>query len=95
MLTITLLFSRHRVPLKQALLLFVAGTSASFTGIFYYASLKTVPASIAIILLFQFVWVGIIIEAVATKTLPSREKNFGYSLTYRYILIKWFIKISR
>ncbi|MED1372821.1 DMT family transporter, partial [Bacillus paranthracis] len=43
-------------------------------GIFYYASLKTVPASIAIILLFQFVWVGIIIEAVATKTLPSREK---------------------
>ena len=74
LLTITLLFSRHRVPLKQALLLFVAGTSASFTGIFYYASLKTVPASIAIILLFQFVWVGIIIEAVATKTLPSREK---------------------
>ncbi|MCV5433956.1 hypothetical protein OFN37_33120, partial [Escherichia coli] len=67
-------FSRHRVPLKQALILFVAGTSASFTGIFYYASLKTVPASIAIILLFQFVWVGIIIEAVATKTLPSREK---------------------
>lgn len=74
MLAITLLFSRHRVPLKQALILFVAGTSASFTGIFYYASLKTVPASIAIILLFQFVWVGIIIEAVATKTLPSREK---------------------
>ncbi|WP_074593504.1 EamA family transporter [Bacillus cereus] len=74
LLAITLLFSRHRVPLKQALLLFVAGTSASFTGIFYYASLKTVPASIAIILLFQFVWVGIIIEAVATKTLPSREK---------------------
>ena len=74
LLGITLLFSRHRVPLKQMLVLFVAGTSASFTGIFYYASLKTVPASIAIILLFQFVWVGIIIEAVATKTLPSREK---------------------
>ena len=34
LLAITLLFSRHRVPLKQALLLFVAGTSASFTGIF-------------------------------------------------------------
>ncbi len=29
LLAITLLFSRHRVPLKQALILFVAGTSAS------------------------------------------------------------------
>lgn len=34
LLAITLLFSRHRVPLKQMLILFVAGTSASFTGIF-------------------------------------------------------------
>ncbi|EMA6343619.1 DMT family transporter [Bacillus cytotoxicus] len=74
LLSITLLFARHRVPLKQMFILFIAGTSASFTGIFYYASLQTVPASIAIILLFQFVWVGIIIEAIATKTLPSREK---------------------
>ncbi|MDM5189309.1 DMT family transporter [Bacillus sp. DX4.1] len=74
LLGITLLVSRHRVPLKQMLILFIAGTSASFTGIFYYGSLQTVPASIAIVLLFQFVWVGIIIEAVVTKTLPSREK---------------------
>ena len=41
---------------------------------FLLCFIKTVPASIAIILLFQFVWVGIIIEAVATKTLPSKEK---------------------
>lgn len=74
LLSITLLFSRHRVPFKQAIILFIAGTSASLTGIFYYASLQTVPASIAIVLLFQFVWIGIIIEAVATKTFPSREK---------------------
>ncbi|HDX9588413.1 TPA: DMT family transporter [Bacillus pseudomycoides] len=74
LLAITLLFSRHRVPFKQMIILFIAGTSASLTGIFYYASLQTVPASIGIVLLFQFVWIGIIIEAVATKTLPSREK---------------------
>ncbi|CAG9613481.1 hypothetical protein BACCIP111899_02696 [Bacillus rhizoplanae] len=74
LLAITLLISRHRVPLKQMIILFIAGTSASLTGIFYYGSLQTVPASIAIVLLFQFVWIGIIIEAVATKTLPSREK---------------------
>ncbi|WP_369903128.1 DMT family transporter [Bacillus manliponensis] len=74
LLSITLLFSRHRVPFKQAIILFIAGTSASLTGIFYYSSLQTVPASIAIVLLFQFVWIGIIIEAVATKTFPSKEK---------------------
>lgn len=74
LLSITLLFSRHRVPFKQAIILFIAGTSASLTGIFYYGSLQTVPASIAIVLLFQFVWIGIIIEAVATKTFPSKEK---------------------
>ncbi|MGG0237799.1 EamA family transporter [Bacillus rhizoplanae] len=74
LLAITLLISRHRVPLKQMIILFIAGTSASLTGIFYYGSLQTVPASIAIVLLFQFVWIGIIIEAVATKTFPSREK---------------------
>ncbi|PEA53633.1 EamA family transporter [Bacillus pseudomycoides] len=74
LLAITLLFSRHRVPFKQMIILFIAGTSASLTGIFYYGALQTVPASIGIVLLFQFVWIGIIIEAVATKTFPSREK---------------------
>ncbi|QDX94103.1 DMT family transporter [Brevibacillus laterosporus] len=75
LLLLTLLFFRHRVPLKQALVLFFAGTSASLTGICYYGALQTsIPASICIVLLFQFVWIGIIIEMISTKTLPSKEK---------------------
>ncbi|ATO48302.1 DMT family transporter [Brevibacillus laterosporus] len=74
LLVLTLLFFRQRVPLKKAIVLFFAGTSASFTGICYYAALQTIPASIGIVLLFQFVWIGIIIESISTKTLPSKEK---------------------
>lgn len=74
LLVLTLLFFRQRVPLKKAIALFFAGTSASFTGICYYAALQTIPASIGIVLLFQFVWIGIIIESISTKTLPSKEK---------------------
>lgn len=71
---IVLLFSRKRVSLKQAGLLMLVGTTMSGTGIFYGASLVTVPASIAIVLLFQFTWIGIIIEAITNRKLPSKGK---------------------
>lgn len=74
LLVITLLFFRQRFQIKQAIILFFAGTSASFTGIFYYGALETIPASTCIILLFQFVWIGILIEAVTTRTFPTKEK---------------------
>ncbi len=43
LLVLTLLFFRQRVPLKKAIVLFFAGTSASFTGICYYAACKRSP----------------------------------------------------
>lgn len=46
----------------------------SLTSIFYGFSVKELPASIAIVLLFQFTWMGVLIEAIANKTFPSREK---------------------
>lgn len=74
LLILVLLFSRKRVPIKSWLLLAVVGTTTALTGIFYYISLQTVPASIAIVLLFQFVWIGVIIEAIAERTFPDRLK---------------------
>ncbi|WP_078554000.1 EamA family transporter [Bacillus alkalicellulosilyticus] len=62
-----------RRPRKTVLSLMVVGTTISSTGIFYYLSLQTLPASIAIILLFQFTWIGIIIECIATSKLPTRK----------------------
>ncbi|MFY0761749.1 DMT family transporter [Metabacillus dongyingensis] len=68
------LFSRRKVSFKQALILMITGTTTSLTGIFYGKSLETIPASIAIILLFQFTWIGIVIEAIALKKLPGPDK---------------------
>lgn len=71
---LTLLFSRKRVSLKKALILTLAGTASGLTGIFYGTSLKTIPASISIVLLFQFAWIGIILESIVDRRLPSRGK---------------------
>ena len=46
----------------------------SMTGIFYAISVEELPASIAVVLLFQFTWIGVIIEAIANRTFPNRDK---------------------
>jgi drug/metabolite transporter (DMT)-like permease len=71
---IMLLSSRKSVTKKQVALLCIVGTTTSLTGIFYYLSLQDIPASIAVVLLFQFTWIGIIIEAVVDRRFPTRDK---------------------
>ncbi|CAM3671190.1 hypothetical protein MEZE111188_01930 [Mesobacillus zeae] len=71
---IVLLFSRHRVSKKNLITLLTVGTTMSMTGIFYGFAVEELSASIAVLLLFQFTWMGVFIEAVATRTFPIREK---------------------
>ena len=55
--------------------LLIAGTSTGFTGIFYYMAVKLdIPVSICIVLLMQTVWMGVLLEMILTKTLPSKRK---------------------
>ncbi|MYL70334.1 EamA family transporter [Halobacillus litoralis] len=49
----------------------LTGTSVGLTSIFYYGAMQYLPASIAIILLFQFVWIGMIYEWIFTKVIPT------------------------
>ncbi len=58
----------------QILKIIVSGFPMGLTGIFYYKSLQTVDASLAIIFLFQFVWIGTVIEWVFYKKRPDRSK---------------------
>jgi len=44
------------------------------TGCLYYASLQHQGAALAVVLLFQFTWMGVLVEAVQRRALPSREK---------------------
>lgn len=74
LLLLVITFSRYKVSSKNILSLLAVGTTMSLTSIFYGLSVKELPASIAIVLLFQFTWMGVLIEAIANKTFPSREK---------------------
>lgn len=57
---------------KQRLILMAAGTPTAITGLLYYESLRYIPASLAIILLFQFTWIGVLMQAVRQRKRPNR-----------------------
>lgn len=57
---------------KHRLLLMLAGAPTVVTGLLYYQSLRYIPASFAIILLFQFTWISVLIQAVSKRQRPSK-----------------------
>ncbi|MEY8351244.1 DMT family transporter [Bacillus cereus] len=59
---------------KEILLLCVAGSTTGLTGMFYYLSLQYISASLAIVLLFQFTWMGVLIEALINRRVPEKGK---------------------
>lgn len=54
--------------------LMLAGTSLGLTSIFYYLAVKYIPVSIAIVLLMQTVWMGVLFEMILEKKRPSNQK---------------------
>ncbi|MDI1318477.1 DMT family transporter [Flavobacterium sp.] len=54
--------------------LLILGTSTGFTSIFYYLAVKFIPVSIGIVLLMQTVWMGVFLEMVLDKKMPSKIK---------------------
>ena len=61
-----------RLAPSTAIKLIVIGISSGTTGYLYYQSLQTISASVAIILLFQFTWIGVVIDSILSRRLPSR-----------------------
>ena len=59
---------------KNIFQLMLAGTSTGLTSVFYYMAVKYIPVSIAIILLMQTVWIGLILEMILEKKIPSAQK---------------------
>ncbi|SOC23127.1 threonine/homoserine efflux transporter RhtA [Ureibacillus xyleni] len=54
-----------------------AGIFTSTTGIVYGKSLDYLPASLAVVMLFQFTWMGMLIDCIRRKRLPSRPEVFS------------------
>lgn len=59
---------------KNITQLMLAGTSLGMTSIFYYLAVKYIPVSIAIVLLMQTVWMGVLFEMILEKRRPSTQK---------------------
>lgn len=51
--------------------LIVGGSTFGLTGFFYYLSVHYIPVSVAVVLLMQAIWMGIVAEAILTKKFPD------------------------
>ncbi|NOW93487.1 DMT family transporter [Mucilaginibacter sp. SG564] len=77
---LTLLRKREPAPatkstgIKGVFKLIIAGTSLGLTSAFYYFSVQYVPVSVAIVLLMQTVWMGVIVETILHKKSPGLSK---------------------
>lgn len=57
--------------------LMLAGATMGVTTFVYYLSVQFISVSIAIVLLMQSVWIGVVIDAVVNKTKPDSLKIFA------------------
>ncbi|MCK1993880.1 EamA family transporter [Peribacillus muralis] len=73
--SILFLFSfKYKVSWKSAGLLLFTGMMSTFVGKAYAVSVSELPASIAVVFLFQFTWIGVIIESFINKRRPAKNK---------------------
>lgn len=63
--------------------LLLAGILTSMTSIIYGKALIFLPASLAVVMLFQFTWMGLFIDCLLHKRLPTRPQVF--SLVFLFI----------
>lgn len=66
------LFSKKKVEKDPFWKLILSGLSTGSVSILYYMCVELIPASIAIILLMQFIWMSVLIEFIVFRAKPSR-----------------------
>ena len=65
---------------KNIFQLMLAGTSLGMTSVFYYLCVKYINVSIAIVLLMQTVWMGVLLEWILDKQRPSNQKIISVAI---------------
>lgn len=60
--------------------LLVAGIPVGLTSVLYYLSVKYIDASVAVVLLMQSVWMGIVVETVRSKRTPGVDKVLAVAM---------------
>ncbi|MBG6236244.1 drug/metabolite transporter (DMT)-like permease [Pedobacter sp. CAN_A7] len=59
---------------KSTIKLITAGSSLGLTSIFYYMAVQYISVGIAIVLLMQTVWMGVVLEMFLHKKVPGKAK---------------------
>ena len=75
LMLILVIFTQRSLPkLNKAgvVTLVLAGSFTACTGIVYGQALNYLPASLAVVMLFQFTWIGLLMDCLIKKRLPSR-----------------------
>ncbi|GGE27623.1 multidrug transporter [Pullulanibacillus camelliae] len=77
---------RHRwavrkLTAKSVLNIMAVGGFTGLTSVLYYGAMAYLPASLAIVMLFQFVWVGMIYEWIFDRRKPSLKTILSVILT--------------
>ncbi len=70
----------RRIGKSQWWVLVVIALSAAGTSYTYYLALTHLPASLGIVLLFQFTWMVVLIDILVTKQWPPLQKWIGLAL---------------
>ena len=78
-LIITVLTQRSlpKINKRGAITLLLGGIFTSLTGIIYGQSLIYLPASLAVVMLFQFTWIGTLIDCALKRRLPTRAETIS------------------
>lgn len=70
--------SQKKYPAKSSKWkIILAGVSTGTVSILYYKCVQLVPASLAIVLLMQYIWIGQLIEFIFFKVKPSATQIIG------------------
>ncbi|MFI8496452.1 EamA family transporter [Peribacillus butanolivorans] len=69
---IFILTNRTKLNFNGVKILILAGVFTGLTNIFYGLSLNYLPAPLAVVLLFQFTWIGMLISCITKRKFPSR-----------------------
>lgn len=74
--------SYNNLNKRKILKLMLSGTLVGLSSIFYYGSLQYLPIYLSIILLFQFVWIGVILEWVFDRGRLNFSRICSLVLTF-------------
>ncbi len=80
LMLIIMLIKERKLPRMNrngAITLFFAGLFTAMTGIVYGQALIYLPASLAVVMLFQFTWIGTFIDCALKRRLPTRTESIS------------------